>query len=108
MAKCPGCGHDVSTPSVFNLQGWSQLTCPHCTAKLEMKPRTVSFLFLAVLFFTSWLGRLGHKFAVIADVLLVSATVAMVLALIVRPPVRLRRKALPKPEIRLDIDGPPK
>jgi hypothetical protein len=106
MAKCPACGHDVRTPSSFNLEAWSILTCAQCKARLEMKPHPVSFWFLPILFFLTWLGRLGHTYSIIAEVLLISATITIVLALIVRPQVRLRKKPLPKPAIRLNIDGP--
>jgi DNA-directed RNA polymerase subunit RPC12/RpoP len=107
MAKCPSCGHEIATPFFYDLQGWSRLTCPQCKARLELKPRPVAILFFPILLILTWLGRLGHVFAAIAIVLLVSATVTLVVLLIVRPQVRLR-KPLPKPVIRLDIDGPPK
>jgi hypothetical protein len=106
MAKCPACDHDVRTPFFFNLDGWSHLTCTQCKARLEMKPRPAAILLLPVLFIASWLGRLGHIYSIIAEVLVVSATVTAVLLLIVRPQVRLRNKPLPKPAIRLNIDGP--
>src|SRR5216684_583013 len=106
MAKCPACGHDVRTPFFFNLEGWSHLTCTQCKARLEMKPRPVAILLFPVVLIVSWLGRLGHIFAVIAEVLVVSTAVILVLLLIVRPQVRLRKRALPKPAIRLNIDGP--
>jgi len=106
MARCPACDHDVRTPVFFNLDSWSHLTCTQCKARLEMKPRPVAFLLLPVLAIASWLGRLGHISAVIAEVLVVSTTLILVLLLIVRPQVRLRKRALPKPAIRLNIDGP--
>jgi len=104
MAKCPACDHDVRTPFFFNLDGWSHLACTHCKTKLEMKPHPVSFFFLPVLLSLSWLSRLGRKFAFLAEALLVATAVSFVLLLIVRPQVRLRQRALPKPEIRLNID----
>ncbi len=107
MAKCPSCGHEVATPFFCDLQGWSRLTCPQCKARLELKPRPVAVLLFPIWLILLWLGRLGHSFAVLASVLLVSATVILVLLLIVRPQLR-PRKPLPKPAIRLDIDGPPK
>jgi hypothetical protein len=106
MAKCPACGHDVRTPFFFNLDGWSHLTCTQCKARLEMKPHPVSFWLLPILLSLSWLARLGHIFAVVAEVLDVFAGVTLVLLLIVRPQVQLRKKALPVPAIRLDIGGP--
>jgi DNA-directed RNA polymerase subunit RPC12/RpoP len=105
MATCPACDHDVRTPYFFNLEGWSHLACPHCKARLEMKPRPVGPWLLPILVACSWLGRSGHTFALIAEVLLVAATLTLILLLIVRPQVRLRKRPLPKPEIRLNIDG---
>jgi DNA-directed RNA polymerase subunit RPC12/RpoP len=107
MAKCPSCSHEIATPLFYDLQGWSRLNCPQCKARLELKPRPAAALFFPILLILSWLGRLGHHFAVIAIVLLVAATVILVVLLIVRPQLHLR-KPLPKPAIRLDIDGPPK
>ena len=106
MAKCPACDHDVRTPSFFNLDGWAHLTCTQCQARLESKPRPVGIWFLPIMLSLSALSRLGHIYAVISEVLLISATIAILLALIVRPSVRLRKRALPKPEIRLKIDSP--
>ncbi len=108
MAKCPTCDHDVRTPFCFNLDGWSHLTCAQCKARLEMKPRPVAILLFPVVLIVSWLGRLGHIYSIIAEVLVISAAVILVLLLVVRPQVRLRKRALPKPEIRLNIDGPSK
>jgi DNA-directed RNA polymerase subunit RPC12/RpoP len=104
MAKCPACDHDVRTPYFFNVEGLSRLACPQCKARLEMKPRPVGALFLPIFVACSWLSRLGHTF--IAEGLLVAATSILILPLIVRPQVRLRKRPLPKPEIRLNIDGP--
>ena len=106
MAKCPVCDHDVRPPFFFNLDGWAHLTCTQCKARLEMKPRPVAVWFLPIVLSLSALSRLGHIYAVISEVLLISATITIVLLLIVRPPVRLRKRALPKPDIRLNIDGP--
>jgi hypothetical protein len=90
-----------------DLQGWSRLICPQCGARLELKPRPVAGFLFPILLVVSWLGRMGHGSAALARVLLVSATGTLVLLLVVRPQLRLR-KPLPKPAIRLDIDGPPK
>ena len=106
MAKCPTCDHDVRTPFFFNLDGWSHLTCTQCKARLEMKPRPVAILLFPVVLIVSWLGRLGHVYAIIAEMLVASTALILVLLLIVRPQVRLRKRALPKPDIRLNIDGP--
>jgi hypothetical protein len=70
-----------------------------------MKPRPVVSWFLPIFVACSWLGRLGHTYAFIAEGLLVAATVAIMLLLVVRPQVRLRKRPLPRPEIRLKIDG---
>src|SRR5882762_3779338 len=106
MAKCPVCDHDVRTPFFFSLDGWSHLTCTQCKARLEMKPRPVSVLLLPILLSLSWFARLGHIFAVIAEVMVVFACVTLVLLLSIRPQVQLRKRALPKPAIRLNIGGP--
>jgi hypothetical protein len=106
MAKCPACDYQVRTPAFFNLDGWSHLVCSQCKARLEMKPRAVGFWVLPILASMSWLGRKGHIYAVLAEVLLLCAMVTIVLMLIVHPQVRLRKRALPKPEVRLNINGP--
>src|SRR5260370_18630449 len=99
MAKCPAYDQDVRTPYFFNLEGWSHLACTHCKARLEMKPCPVAAWFLPIFVACSWLGRLGHTFAFIAEGLLVAATLILILLLIVRPPLRSRTQPLPKPEI---------
>ena len=106
MAKCPACSHDVTIPSAFSLAGWSRLSCPQCKSRLEMKPRPVGFLLLPVLSSLLWISRFGHNFAVLAEILVALATVAVVLILVVRPQVRLRRLPLPKPGVRLNVDNP--
>lgn len=106
MAKCPACGHDVRAPFFFNLDGWAHLTCARCNARLEMKPRPLAVWFFPIMLSLSALSRLGHIYAVISEVLLLFATITIVLLLIVRPSVRLRKRSLPKPEIRLNIERP--
>jgi hypothetical protein len=71
-----------------------------------MKPRPVAILLFPVVLITSWLGRLGHIYSIVAEVLVVSVSITLVLLLIVRPQVRLRKRPLPKPDIQLNIDGP--
>ena len=105
MAKCPACGHDVRTPFFYDLDGRSHLACTHCKARLEMKPRIVGVWFFLIMLCLMRLARLGNIFAVVAEVLMISAGVTGVLLLVVRPQVRLRKRPLPKPEIRLNIDG---
>ena len=104
MAKCPACDHDVRTPFFLDLDGWSHLTCTQCRAKLEMKPPRSAVLgpLIAPLFV---LARQGRVFEVIAFVFMF-ATIFFLLLESVRPKVRLRKKTLPKPEIRLNINGP--
>ena len=51
------------------------------------------------------LARQGRVFEVIAFVFMF-ATIFLLLLESVRPKVRLRKKALPKPDIRLNINGP--
>ena len=105
MAKCPACGRDVRTPFFYDLDGWAHLACTHCKARLEMKPRLVGVWFFLIMLCLMRLARLGHIFAVVAEVLMVSAAVTSVLLLVVRPQVRLRKTTQPKPDIRLNIDG---
>ena len=104
MAECPACNHDVNTPFFLNLDAWRWLVCPHCQARLEMKPPRsfVSAPLMAPLFV---LARQGRVFEVIAFVYSF-ATIFLVLLESFHPKVRLRKKPLPKPTIRLNIDGP--
>ncbi len=104
MAKCPVCDHDVATPFFYNLEAWSQLACPQCKARLEMKPPRSGAL--AILMGPAIvLARQGRVFEVLAVVFLV-VTALLVLLESMRPRVRLRLKRLPKPGISLMIDGP--
>jgi hypothetical protein len=104
MAKCPACGHDVRTPFFLNLEGWSHLACPQCKARLEMKPPrsavlgpiTVPLLVLA---------RRERVFEVIAFAFMF-VTIFLLLLESIRPKVQLRKRPLPKPAIRLNIDRP--
>src|SRR5258708_436740 len=105
MAKCPVCEHDVVTPFFLNVDKWRWLACPHCAARLERKnPRYVAALpsfLLAVIA----LGTMGHRFATIAEVLMVAIFVVM-LAALMRPQLQLRTP-LPKPVTEFTITGPP-
>src|SRR6266851_5123229 len=104
MAKCPACDSDVRTPFFLNLDGWSHLTCTQCKARLEMKPpRSVVLGPLIARLFV--LARQGRLFEVIAFVFMF-ATIFLLLLESARPKLRLRKKALPKPDIRLNINGP--
>jgi hypothetical protein len=101
MAKCPVCKHDVAAPFFLNVDAWRWLACPHCGARLERKnPRYVvalSSFFLALIA----LGRLGRRFAIIAEVLM-AAIFVVILVEFMRPQLQLR-KPPPKPEIKLNI-----
>ena len=105
MATCPACDHNVGTPFFLHLDGWAHLTCAQCKARLEMKPPRAAFLgpIMAPLFV---LVRQGRVFEVIAYAFMF-ATIFLLLMECIRPKVRLRKKPLPEPEIRLNINGPP-
>ena len=104
MAKCPACNSDVRTPFFLNLDAWTHLACPHCKARLEMKPpRSAAFGPVMVPLFI--LARRGRVFEVIAFVFSF-VTIFLLLFESLRPKLRLRTKPLPKPTIRLNIDSP--
>lgn len=103
MAACPTCGHDVRTPFFLDLEGWAHLVCPDCKARLEMKPPRFA-LFGPVMVPLFILGRNSRVFEIIAFVF-ASATMFLMLVESLRPKIRLRTKPLPKPSIRLNIDG---
>lgn len=106
MATCPACKHDVVTPSCLNLDAWRHLICPQCKARLEMKsPRSVVLGPLIAPLFV--LARQGHVFAVTAFVF-TFLTIFLLVLESVRPKVQLRKKPLPQPTIRLNIEGPSK
>jgi uncharacterized paraquat-inducible protein A len=104
MAKCPACDHGVRTPLFFNLDAWSHLSCPQCKARLEMKPPRSALLapLMAPLFV---LARHGRVFEIIALVFMF-ATISLLLWESFHPKLQLRKRPLPKPSIRLNIDGP--
>jgi hypothetical protein len=104
MAKCPVCDRDVTTPFFLNMDGWRWLACPHCAARLERKnPRYVAALASLMVALIA-LGGLGHRYRVIAEVLMV-ALVVVIFVEFMRPQLQLR-KPPPKPEIKLNINGP--
>lgn len=104
MAKCPACAQEVATPFVLNADGWRWLACAHCAAKLERKnPRAVVVLVPLWIGLIA-LGRMGHRFAIIAETLMV-AIFAVILVEFMRPKLQLR-KPPPKPETKLNISGP--
>jgi hypothetical protein len=104
MAKCPACNHDVRTPLFLNLAAWSDLACPHCKARLEMKPPRSVVLgpLIAPLFV---LARQGRVYEVIAFVF-AFVTIFLLLLESFRPKLRLRTRPIPKPSIRLNIEPP--
>ena len=76
---------------------------PLCGEAREKKARLVAAMsgfFLALLA----LGTLGHRFAIVAEVLMVAIFV-VILVEFMRPQLQLR-KPLPKPEIELKINDP--
>jgi len=104
MATCPACNHEVATPFFLNMDGWRHLVCPYCKARLEMKPPR-SFLLAPLMAPLFVLARKGRAFEVFAFVYMF-ATLFLLLLESVRPQVQLQKKPLPKPTIRLNIDGP--
>src|SRR5690348_9459506 len=105
MAKCPACNHEVRTPFFLNLSAWADLACPNCKARLEMKPPR-SALFAPIMGPLFVLARRGRVFEVLAFAFMF-AIIFLLLLESLRPKLRLWTKALPKPAIRLNIDGPP-
>ena len=104
MAKCPACDHDVRTPFFLNIDAWRHLLCPHCKARLEMKPPR-SFVLAPLMAPLFVLARQGRVLEVIAFVYMF-ATIFLLLLESIRPRVQLRKKPLPEPTIRLNIGGP--
>lgn len=105
MATCPACKTGLRPPSFFNLSAWRSLVCPHCKARLEMaRPLYVLFGPLVAPLFV--LARQGRVFEILAFAFLF-VTLFMLLVESLRPKVQLRKKPLPQPSIRLNIDGPP-
>jgi hypothetical protein len=104
MATCPACNHDVRTQFFLNMDAWRHLVCPHCKARLEMKPPRSFVLgpLIAPLFV---LARKGHAFEITAFVYMF-ATIFLLLLESAHPKVQLRKKPLPEPSIRLNIDDP--
>jgi len=104
MAKCPACAHEIVTPFVLHEDAWRWLVCPHCAARLERKNPQIVVPLLSFWVALLALGRLGHRFAVIAEVLMV-AIFLVILVKFMRPELQLR-KPLPKPEVELKINNP--
>jgi hypothetical protein len=106
LAKCPACEHDIATPFFLNTDAWRWLACPHCAAKLERKNPRVAVALSSFFLVLLGLGRLGHRFAVISEVLMVAICI-VILVQFMRPELQLRKPPA-KPEIRLDINSPSK
>ena len=106
MATCPACNHEVASPFFLNFDAWRWLGCPHCKVRLKMKPPRSFALgpLVAPLFL---LARRGHVFEVIAF-LFVFAIIFLQLLESFHPKMQIRKKPLPKPTIRLNIEGPSK
>lgn|SRR5215467_13873135 len=104
MAQCPTCGQDVRTPLFLNIDVWRHLACPHCKARLEMKPPR-SFLLAPLMAPLFVLARQGRVVEIIAFAYMF-VTFFLVLWESFHPKVQLRKKPLPEPEIRLNINGP--
>src|SRR5882724_5595712 len=102
MATCPACNHDVAAPFFIDLDAWRHLVCPHCKARLEMKPPR-SFVLAPLMAPLFVLARQGRVLEIIAFVYMF-ATIFLILLESFRPKVRLRKRPLPKPAIRLNID----
>jgi len=103
MAKCPVCDKDVATPFFLNADRWRWLVCPHCAARLERKNPQIVVPLIGFWLALLALGRLGHRFAIIAEVLMIAIFI-VILVKLMRPELQLR-KPLPKPEIKLNING---
>jgi len=104
MATCPVCNHSVRTPFFLNLDAWTHLACPHCHARLEMKPPR-SFLLGPLIAPLFVLARHGRVFEIIAFVYMF-VTFFLLLLECHNPKVRLRRKPPARPDIRLNLNGP--
>jgi hypothetical protein len=89
MATCPACNCDVATPFFLNLDAWRHLVCPHCQARLEMKPPR-SYVLGPFVLPLLVLARRGSVFEVIAFVF-TFATIFLQLLESVRPNLRLRK-----------------
>jgi len=105
MAKCPACEHEVVTPFVLDADSWRWLVCPHCAARLERKKPRLAVAMAGFFVALMALGRLGHRFAIVAEGLMIVIFVVTLVELM-RPELQLR-KPLPKPEIELKINDPP-
>ena len=92
--------NQVPTPSFLNLSAWRNLLCPHCKARLEMKPPR-SFLLPPLMAPLFVLSRHRPVIETIAFVY-IFATFFLILLESFRPKVQLRKKPLPEPSIRLN------
>src|SRR5260370_3267117 len=104
MAKCPVCEHDVAAPFFLNVDGWRWLACPHCAARLERKNPRILVPLMGFWFALLPLGRLGHRFATLAEVLMVAIFVVILLQSM-RPDLQPRKHPR-QPEIHLNLTRP--
>jgi hypothetical protein len=108
MSKCPGCGAEVATPFVFNLEGCSKMACPNCKARLGVGPLRSLPLTIIVLSLVSGssLHLLGHtagvRLAGVAFVLSIGNALFMLWEF-AHPRLRLRKRPKPDPETVLNL-----
>jgi len=100
-AKCSACEHDVATPFFLNVDAWRWLACPHCAARLERKKPRYVVAFMPFFIVLTAMGGRGHRVAAFAGVLMV-AIIVVIFVEFMHPQLQVR-KALPKPEITLNI-----
>jgi hypothetical protein len=94
MAKCPVCNHTLEIPFLLNQQGWSQLGCDDCGARLEKSaPRSARVIpFLSIPFVAArvlLVERHDHGLE-IAAIGFCLATAIVLLVESVHPGLRLR------------------
>jgi len=108
MSKCPSCGAEVDTPSVFDLAAWSAMACPNCKARLRMRRlRSPALTMLVILLVSCSLVRpLGYSARGALAGLAVVFSIGNVLFLFweyTHPRLRLRKRPKPDPETALNL-----
>lgn len=102
MALCPVCHREFNTPSMFSIQAWSYLRCPHCKARLARKWRPYVALAGPIPLLPVGLSTLfGHRVAIGALVALETVWLAALLWDATHPLLRVK-KPLPEP-MRLNL-----
>ena len=109
-SACPHCGQLLSTPSLLDMKGWSSLACPACKKKLKLHyPRRSNSLLLFGIALTllaqSRLDPRWLNLLLLAVGLIFSLSALVFLILESRRP-KLRLKALPRPEVVLNLHNP--